>query len=74
LGVDQSHGGASKAGPIGRLGGRASVSGSSRVRVSEERAASRQGVEASGLGNPTVKMDRKRWFPSHTLVISKGEA
>ncbi len=44
------------------------------MRVSEERAASRQGVEASGLGNPIVKLDRKRWFPSHTPVISKGEA
>jgi len=45
-----------------------------KIRGAEEGAASRQGVEASGLGNPTVKMDRKRWFPSHTPVISKGEA
>jgi len=33
--------------------------------------ASTQGVEASGLGNPTIKMDRKRWFPSHIPVTSK---
>jgi len=46
----------------------------SQIRGAEEGAASRQGVEASGLGNPTIKMDRKRWFPSHIPVISKGEA
>jgi len=74
LGVDQSHGGALKAGSTGRLTGRARVSISSRIRAAEEGAALRQGVEASGLGNPTIKMDQKRWFPSHTPVISKGEA
>jgi len=33
----------------------------------------RQGIEASGLDNPTVKMDQKRWFSGHTPVTSKGK-
>jgi len=72
--VDQSHGGAPKAGSTRRLAGRARVSVGSQIRGAEEGTTSRQGVEASGLGNPIVKLDRKRWFPSHTPVISKGEA
>jgi len=61
-------------GPLGRLAGQGRVSLGSQVRGAKEGATSRQGVEASGLGNPTVKMNRKRWFPSHIPVISKGEA
>jgi len=72
-GNDQSHGGAPKARSTGRLAGRARVLVGSQVRGAEEGATSRQGVEASGLGNPIVKIDRKRWFPSHTLVISEGK-
>jgi len=72
--VDQSHGGAPNIGSTKRLARRARVSVVSQIRGAEEGAASRQGVEASGLGNPTIKMDRKRWFPSHIPVISKGEA
>ena len=41
LGVDRSYGGAPKAGSTGRLGGQASVSRNTRVRVAEEGAASR---------------------------------
>jgi len=39
--------------------------------VAEEGATSRQGVEASGLGTSTVKMDKKRWFSSHTPVTNR---
>jgi len=58
-------------GPLGGSAGQGGVSLGSRIRGAEEGATSRQGVEASGLGTPTVKMDRKRWFPSHTPVTSK---
>jgi len=63
--------GSRRLGPLGRLAGQGRVSLGSQIREVEEGAASRQGVEASGLGHPTIKMDRKRWFPSHTPVISK---
>jgi len=41
------------------------------VRATVEGAAQRQGMEASGLGTSTVKMDKVRWFSSHTPVTSR---
>jgi len=49
------------------------VSLGSWIREAEEGEASRQGVEASGLDNPTVKIDRKRWFSGHTPITCKGK-
>jgi len=75
FGVDHIYGGAPKAGSIGRLGGRASVSRSMRVRVAKEGATSRRRAWRPRTSvTQTVKMGRKRWFPSHTPVIRKGEA
>ena len=58
-------------GPLGSSAGQGRVSLGSRIRGAEEGATSRQGVEASGLDTPTVKMDQKRWFSSHIPVTSK---
>jgi len=49
-------------GPLGSSAGQRGVSLGSRIRGVEEEAASRQGVEASGLDTPTVKMDQKGGF------------
>jgi len=74
LGIDQSHGGAPKAGSTRRLGGWASVSGSSRVRVAEEGVTSRRGALRPRTSiTQTVKMSWKRWCPSHIPALSKGE-
>jgi len=49
------------------------VSLGSRIRRAEEGATSRQGVEASGLGTPTVKMDQKGGFQATSqLPIRRG--
>ena len=70
--MDQSDGGAPK---DGRLGGRANVSGGSRVRVAEEGATSKQRAWRPRTSvTQTVQMGRKRWFPSHILALGKGEA
>ena len=34
-------------------------------------AAQRQGMEASCLGTSTVKIDKERWFLSHTPVTNR---
>jgi len=60
-----------KWGPLESTAGQEGVSLSSRVRVVEEGAAPRQGVEASGLGTSIVKMDKEMWFSSHTTVTSR---
>jgi len=71
-GIDQSqHGGT----PKERSTGKFSRIGRSLVRLTgkgaEEGAAPRYVVESSGLGTSTVKMDKERWFSSHTLVTSR---
>jgi len=73
-GVDQSqHGGTLKVGSTGSTAGQEGVSLGSRQRVAEEGAASRQGVESSDLGVSTVKMNKKRWFSSHTqFPVGRG--
>jgi len=58
-------------GPLESIPGQESVSLGSRVRAAVEGAAQRQGVEASGLGTSTVKIDKERWFSSHTPVTSR---
>jgi len=49
-------------GPLGSIVRQGGVSLGSRIRGAEEGAASRQGMEASGLGTPTVKMEKKGGF------------
>jgi len=70
-GVDQRQGGTPKAGSTGKF----SRTGRSLIRLTgkgaEEGATSRQGVEASGLGTPIVKIDKERWFSSHIPVTSR---
>jgi len=73
LGVDQSQGGAPKAGSTGKF----SRTGRSPVRLmgkgAVEGPTSRQGVEASGLGTPTVKMDKKGGFQATSqLPVGRG--
>jgi len=48
--------------PLRNIAGQEGVSIGSRVRVAEEGAAPRQGVESSGLGTSTVKIDKEMWF------------
>jgi len=65
-GIDQSqHGGTPKVGSTGKI----SRTGRSLVRLmskgTEKGAAPRQGVESSGLGTSTVKMDKERAFKPH---------
>jgi len=59
-GVDQSHDGAPKVGSTGRSAGHSGVLLVSQIRGAEEGVASRQGMESSGLGNPTVKVVSKK--------------
>jgi len=62
-------------GSTGRMGGRASISRSSRVRVAEEGPTSRPRAWRPRTSvNQIVKMGRKRWFPSHIPALGKGEA
>jgi len=58
-------------GPLESTAGQESVSLGSRVRATVEGATQRQGVEASGLGTSIVKIDKERWFSSHTPVTSR---
>jgi len=53
------------------LAGQGRVSLGSQIRGAEEG----DDIEAGrgGLNNPTIKMDRKRWFSGHTSVTSKGK-
>jgi len=59
--------------PLESSAGQGGVSLGSQVRGAEEGATSRQGVGASGLGTPTVKMDQKGGFQATSqLPVGRG--
>jgi len=58
-------------GPLESTAGKEGVSLGSRVRAAVEGATPKQGMEASGLGTSTMKMDKEMWFSSHTPVTSR---
>jgi len=58
--------------PLKNTAGQKGVSIGSLVRVAEEGAAPRQGVESSGLSTSIVKINKERWFfKPHPLVTSR---